>query len=180
MSVRHRSGQQAGAQAAGIGSGNRRREEKPYMGTVPGAGALYRRDKPHVLATFAECSHIKLPVFFIKIRSQQPSRVILQHRIDCYHISAQWITANQMCFDHLGGKRFELTIGALRALMLLFVAQTIHPFIFTDGRISAFSCLDAVVPACIHIFPAFEYREEKFNFLLCGTVCVNRGGMRIL
>ena len=85
-----------------------------------------------------------------------------------------------MRFDHLGGKRFELTIGTLRALVLLFVAQTIHPFIFTDGRISAFPCLGAVVPACIHIFPTFEYREEKLNFLLCGTVCMNRCGMRIL
>ena len=85
-----------------------------------------------------------------------------------------------MCFDHLCGKRFELAIGTLRTLVLLFVTQTIHPFIFTDGRISAFSRLGAVVPACIHIFPAFEYREEKLNFLLCGTVCVNRGDMRIL
>ena len=166
MPARHGSGQQTGPQAPGIGGGNRLRKEKPDMGAVFGTGAFHCRYQSRFFAGFAKCSHIKLPVFFIKIRSQQSGLVVLQHRIDCRYISAQRITANQMCFDHIGCERPKLTVGALCALVFLFIAQAMHPFIFTDWGVTVFPGGGAVIPACIYIFPPFKDREEILDFLL--------------
>lgn len=52
------------------------------------------------------------------------------------------------------------------------------PFVFADGRVSAFSGGCTVIPAGIHILPTLEYGEEKLNFLLRGAVRMDRGGMR--
>lgn len=166
MSARHGSGQQTGPQAPGIGGRNRLRKEKPDMCAVSGTGAFHCWYKSCFFAGFAKCSHIKLPVFFIKIRSQQPGPVVLQHRIDCRHISAQSITAHQMRLDHIGREWPKLTVGALYAPVFLFITQAMHPFIFTDWGVTGFPGGRAVISACIYIFPPFENREEILDFLL--------------
>ena len=166
MSARHGSGQQTGPQAPGIGGRNRFRKEKPDMSAISGAGAFHCRYKSRFFAGFTKCRHIKLPVFFIKIRSQQPGLVGLQHWIDRRHISAQSITANQMRLDHIGCKRSKLTVGTLCAPVFLFIAQAMHPFIFADRGVTGFPGGRAVIPVCIYIFPPFENREEILDFLL--------------
>ena len=166
MSARHGLSQQTGAQASGIGGRNRLRKEKPDMGSVSGTGAFHGRDQSRIFAGFTKFRHIKLPVFFIKIRSQQPGSVVLQHRIDCRCISAQSITAHQMRLDHIGRERPKLTVVALCAPVFLFIAQAMHPFIFADWGVTGFSGGRAVIPACIYIFPPFKDKEEILDFLL--------------
>ena len=53
------------------------------------------------------------------------------------------------------------------------------PFVFADGRVSAFAGGRAVIPTGIHILPALECREEKLDFLLGRTVRMDQAGMRI-
>ena len=166
MPTRHGASQQTAAQASGIGGRNRLRKEKSDMGAVSGTGAFHCRDQSRFFAGFTKCRHIKFPVFFIKIRGQQPGPVVLQHRIDCRHISAQSVTAHQMRLDHIGRERPKLTVGTLCAPLFLFIAQAMHPFIFADWGVPGFSGGRAVIPACIYIFPPFKDREEILDFLL--------------
>ena len=180
MPARHCPSQQTGPQAPGIGGGNRLRKEKPDMGAISGTGAFHCRYKSRFFTGFAKCRHIKLPVFFIKIRGQQPGPVVLQHRIDCHHISAQRITANQMRLDHIGCERPKLTVGTLRTPAFLFIAQAMHPFIFADRSVTGLPSGRAVIPACIYIFPPLEHREEILDFLLRGAVCMNWSRMHTL
>ena len=166
MPARHGSSQQAGSQAPGIGGRNRLRKEKPDVGSVSGTGAFHCRNHPRFFARFTKCRHIRLPVFFIKIRSQQPGFVVLQHWIDCRHISAQRITAHQMRPNYIGRERPKLTVGAFCASVLLFIAQAIHPLIFADRGVTGFPSGRAVIPPCIYIFTSFKDREEALDFLL--------------
>ncbi|TCL61355.1 hypothetical protein EDD77_10294 [Allofournierella massiliensis] len=164
MPARHCPSQQTAPQAPGIGGGNRLRKEKPDMGAISGTRAFHCRYKSRIIAGFTKCSHIKFPVFFIKIRSQQPGFVVLQHWIDRRHISAQSITAHQMRLDYIGRERPKLAIGTFCAPVFLLITQAMHPFVFTDRGVTGFSGGRAVIPACIYIFPPFENREEILNF----------------
>ena len=46
-------------------------EEKPCVGTIAGAGAFDVDRDGFISASFAECSYVFLPVFFVKVDGEE-------------------------------------------------------------------------------------------------------------
>src|SRR5579863_5478006 len=140
MSTSHRLGDEEAAHLAGRRGRHRRGEEEPDMGAVSGAGALDNRSQASGACGVAKGGDIFLPGGLVEVRGQEPARLILEKRI-----YPDDVAPAEMIFDDLVPSRDEGLVRALSTLHARLLANPLHPFIETGGRI-ALGALSRVLP----------------------------------
>ena len=94
MAASHRFGQKTASHLPSVRRRNRFREEKPDMRTVSRPGSFHCGSEAIFITALAECADVCLPACLVEICRQQICCVILQHRINSDHITAQRIASH--------------------------------------------------------------------------------------